>query len=104
MYAHNKKTAMNIEEILNSNLTKSDKMRRLFDEGKSRKEVALLLGVGYGFVQNVYAKYFSNRPLSPEGDFVFSRSFGIELEIIHNNKRELCDAVRSRGISCEIEG
>lgn len=30
---------MNIEEILNSNLTKSDKMRRLFDEGKSRKEV-----------------------------------------------------------------
>ena len=52
----------------------------------------------------LYAKYFSNRPLSPEGDFVFSRSFGIELEIIHNNKRELCDAVRSRGISCEIEG
>ena len=45
-----------------------------------------------------------NRPLSQEGDFVFSRSFGIELEIIHNNKRELCDAVRSRGISCEIEG
>ena len=35
-------------------------MRRLFDEGKSRKEVALLLGVGYGFVQNVYAKYTPN--------------------------------------------
>ena len=95
---------MNIEEILNSNLTKSDKMRRLFDEGKSRKEVALLLGVGYGFVQNVYAKYFSNRPLSQEGDFVFNRSFGIELEIIHNNKRELCDAIRARGVLCEIEG
>lgn len=79
-------------------------MRRLFDEGKSRKEVALLLGVGYGFVQNVYAKYFSNRPLSQEGDFVFNRSFGIELEIIHNNKRELCDAIRARGVLCEIEG
>lgn len=104
MYAHNKKAAMNIEEILNSSLTKSDKMRRLFDEGKTRKEVALLLGVGYGFVQNVYAKYFSNRPLSSEGDFIFNRSFGIELEIIHGNKRQLREAIRSRGISCEIEG
>lgn len=104
MYAHNKKTAMNIEEILNSNLTKSDKMRRLFDEGKTRKEVALLLGVGYGFVQNVYAKYNANRPLSREGGFVFSRSFGIELEIVHRNQRQLRDAIRSRGILCEIEG
>ena len=26
---------MEIDEILNSNLTKSDKMRRLFDEGKT---------------------------------------------------------------------
>lgn len=95
---------MNIEEILNSSLTKSDKMRRLFDEGKTRKEVALLLGVGYGFVQNVYAKYFSNRPLSVEGGFVFSRSFGIELEIVHRNQRQLRDAIRSRGILCEIEG
>ncbi len=95
---------MNIEEILSSSLTKSDKMRRLFDEGKTRKEVALLLGVGYGFVQNVYAKYFSNRPLSVEGGFVFSRSFGIELEIVHRNQRQLRDAIRSRGIACEIEG
>jgi len=95
---------MNIEEILNSNLTKSDKMRRLFDEGKTRKEVALLLGVGYGFVQNVYAKYNANRPLSREGGFVFSRSFGIELEIVHRNQRQLRDAIRSRGILCEIEG
>lgn len=95
---------MNIEEILNSSLTKSDKMRRLFDEGKTRKEVALLLGVGYGFVQNVYAKYNANRPLSREGGFVFSRSFGIELEIVHRNQRQLRDAIRSRGITCEIEG
>lgn len=95
---------MNVEEILNSSLTKSDKMRRLFDEGKTRKEVALLLGVGYGFVQNVYAKYFSNRPLSVDGGFVFSRSFGIELEIVHRNQRQLRDAIRSRGIACEIEG
>lgn len=95
---------MNIEEILNSNLTKSDKMRCLFDEGKTRKEVALLLGVGYGFVQNVYAKYNANRPLSREGGFVFSRSFGIELEIVHRNQRQLRDAIRSRGILCEIEG
>lgn len=79
-------------------------MRRLFDEGKTRKEVALLLGVGYGFVQNVYAKYFSNRPLSVEGGFVFSRSFGIELEIVHRKQRQLRDAIRSRGIPCEIEG
>lgn len=95
---------MEIDEILNSNLTKSDKMRRLFDEGKTRKEVALLLGVGYGFVQNVYAKYFNNRPLSQEGDFVFNRTFGVELEIVHGNKRQLRDAIRRRGVACEIEG
>lgn len=62
------------------------------------------MGVGYGFVQNVYAKYFSNRPLSVEGGFVFSRSFGIELEIVHRKQRQLRDAIRSRGIPCEIEG
>lgn len=73
-------------------------------EGKTRKEVALLLGVGYGFVQNVYAKYFNNRPLSPEGDFVFNRTFGVELEIVHGNKRQLRNAIRRRGVACEIEG
>ena len=62
------------------------------------------MGVGYGFVQNVYAKYNANRPLSREGGFVFSRSFGIELEIVHRNQRQLRDAIRSRGIACEIEG
>ncbi len=94
---------MNIEEIINSTLNKSDKMRRLFDEGKTRKEVSLLLGVGYGFVQNVYAKYY-NRSLSPVSDFVFNRSFGIELEIVHRNKTKLCEAIRRRGIACSVEG
>ena len=78
-------------------------MRRLFDEGKTRKEVSLLLGVGYGFVQNVYAKYY-NRSLSPVSDFVFDRTFGIELEIVHSNKTKLRKAIISRGIACSIEG
>lgn len=78
-------------------------MRRLFDEGKTRKEVSLLLGVGYGFVQNVYAKYY-NRSLSPVCDFVFDRTFGIELEIVHSNKTKLRKAIISRGIACSIEG
>lgn len=94
---------MNIEDIINSTLSKSDKMRRLFDEGKTRKEVSLLLGVGYGFVQNVYAKYY-NRSLSPVCDFVFDRTFGIELEIVHSNKTKLRKAIISRGIACSIEG
>ncbi|MBP3359041.1 MAG: amidoligase family protein, partial [Opitutales bacterium] len=94
---------MNIEDIINSTLSKSDKMRRLFDEGKTRKEVSLLLGVGYGFVQNVYAKYY-NRSLSPVSDFVFDRTFGIELEIVHSNKTKLRKAIISRGIACSIEG
>lgn len=93
---------MTIEEIIQSSLSKSDKMRRLFDEGKTRTEVARLLGVGYGFVQNVYAKY--NRPLLAEGDFVFDRTFGIELEIIHSNKVLLRNAIKAKGIPCEIEG
>ena len=100
----NNYTTMTTEEIISSELSKSDKMRRLFDVGKTRKEVALLLGVGYGFVQNVYAKYFNNRPLPQVGDFIFNRTFGIELEIVHRNKTKLRDAIRHRGVACEIEG
>lgn len=34
----------------------------------------------------------------------FRSRFGIELEIVHRNQRQLRDAIRSRGIACEIEG
>lgn len=52
---------MTTEQILNSNLTKSDKMRALFTKGYTRKEVAQLIGCGYGFVQNVYARTYPER-------------------------------------------
>ena len=37
--------------------TKTWKMQQLFALGHTRREVATLLGVGYGFAQNVYAAW-----------------------------------------------
>jgi hypothetical protein len=68
-------------EILNSDLTKSEKMRKLFELGLSRNEVARLMGVGYGFAQNVFAAAYPERILSRRGfNFVFNRNFGVEIE------------------------
>jgi len=52
---------MTTTEILNSDKTKTRKMQLLFEAGYNRKEVATMIGCGYGFVQNVYAKTYPDR-------------------------------------------
>ena len=84
----NDSTSMNANEILQQQATKTAKIQMLLALGMSRKEVATLLGIGYGFVQNVYAKAYPERIRSrvieqvlTGFNFEFTRSFGVELEM-----------------------
>ena len=96
----------NIQNILNRMTTKTNKIKMLLELGMTRKQVAEAMGVGYGFVQNVYAsvygvshprKFFADR-------FSFDTTFGVEMEIIHNTESAVRNAIKNAGVECEIEG
>lgn len=95
---------MNTQEILNLQTTKTEKIKRLLALGLTRKEVATLMGVGYGFVQNVYAKEFG--VANPRSGFAFSfdRTFGIEIEAFGPSIDQVVRAIRAKGIDCYAEG
>ena len=46
-----------IKKVVNSEVSKSEKMRRLFDLGLEVKEIANIMGVKYNFVYNVISNY-----------------------------------------------
>jgi hypothetical protein len=99
---------MNTEQILNSNLNKTQKITSLLETGKTRKEVATLMNVGYGFVQNVYAKMQNpNRTNTPQVlNFVpstFNKKFGVEIESYGVPKNKLIQALRTAGINVQEE-
>ena len=102
---------MTRQEILESNLSKTEKMRRLFELGCTRREVSNLMNVGYGFVQNVYARTYPDRvrhrtilDLVAEGVFTFefNHKFGVEIEAFGVSKQELMNALIEKGVSCQI--
>jgi hypothetical protein len=84
-------------------------MEMLFELGLTRKQVAELMGVGYGFVQNVYARKYgtSRRNLltgATEFTFEFNRKFGVEIEAYGVSRSRLYEALRNKGINVESEG
>lgn len=93
---------MNQQQIIASSLSKSDKMRQLFTLGFSRSQVAEMLGVGYGFVQNVYAKWAAgdlarvSRPAFLLG--IFNRKFGVEIEAYGVSRSSLVSALQAAGL------
>lgn len=96
---------MNVEQILALPTTKTEKIKLLLATGMTRKEVAELLGVGYGFVQNIYAKIYgvsrtNNRSQMP---FRFDRSFGVEIEAKGPSIDEVCRAINAAGVLCQRE-
>lgn len=96
---------MTTAEILESENNKTQKMRLLFELGLSRKEVSELMNVGYGFVQNVFAKTYPDRINGrQEFRFTFNRKFGIEIEAHGCPKAELARALRQAGIEANCEG
>lgn len=96
----------NIQHILGQTGTKTAKIKMLLQLGMTRKQVAEAMGVGYGFVQNVYASVYGvARPRKFRSDaFSFDRTFGVEMEIIHESESKIRSAIRNAGVECEIEG
>lgn len=101
---------MTQQEILESGLNKTEKMKKLFALGLSRVEVASLLGCRYGFVQNVYAKYVSNQAAPTVAElfrltnFTFAHKFGVEIEAYGIARDELLTSLNAAGVDVEFRG
>lgn len=99
---------MTQQEILESNLTKSEKMRRLFDLGLTRQQVADLVGTNYGFAQNVFQAYFRTGRFAQQNqttyfDFIFNRKFGVEIEAYNIEISTLVAKLNEAGITTRNE-
>lgn len=78
-------------------------MRKLFELGFTRSQVSEMLTVGYGFVQNVFAKWATgniarvSRPqfVLPE----FARRFGVEIEAFGVLRSTMQSALSAAGLS-----
>jgi hypothetical protein len=102
---------MTQEQILaQTNITKTEKIKQLLGIGLTRSQVAEAMGIGYGFVQNVYAKHFGtqrqNRPQHIDFSLMpFTRRFGVEIEAFvkrGKTKEALRDLIRNKGLNCEL--
>lgn len=105
---------METQRILtDSTLNKTEKIRQLLALGLTRRQVADLTGGNYGFVQNVFARYYPEQvrsrtqtaqTLADAFAFIpFNRRFGIEIEAYNVNKTALANALRSAGIQVGVE-
>lgn len=100
---------MTINEILAQQTTKTKKIAALLALGLTRRETAEALGIGYGFVQNVYARIYgvsrhNNRRQTgwlnnSAFNFVFNRTFGVEIEAYGATEAEVVNALQQRGLT-----
>lgn len=99
-----------IQQIVNSNATKTAKIILLLELGLTRTQIADLQSLGkYGAIQNVYAKWQAGRNGNVPTRLVFSpavfnRKFGIEIEAYGIDRTRVAQALRNAGISCYTEG
>lgn len=106
---------MTRQEILDSNQTKTWKIQQLLGLGLTRREVSSLMGVGYGFVQNIYARTFPEnirtrntilQAIEQEivlRNFAFNHTFGVEIEAFGIKISELVEELTNAGISIMSE-
>ncbi|WP_201979370.1 amidoligase family protein [Hymenobacter rubidus] len=98
--------------------TKTWKMQQLFQLGHTRREVATMMGVGYGFAQNVYAAWMATgaeralvtptrtataQALAPFTTGPFNRTFGVEIEAFGVTRAALLAELRAQGLEAESE-
>ncbi|QHL87431.1 amidoligase enzyme [Nibribacter ruber] len=95
---------MTAAEILALPSTKTYKMQQLLTLGFTRKQVAEMMGVGYGFVQNVYAAMQRRGQIAAATAAIFNRTFGVEIEAYGVSMTRLKAELAAAGISIEIEG
>lgn len=98
---------MTLTEILNSNLSKTDKAKKLFDLGYTRQQVAEYVTNGnYGFAYNIWKKWNTSRlpqTISLPFEYTFNRTFGIELETYGADRDRIITEARNLGINIEGE-
>ncbi|QIX60865.1 amidoligase enzyme [Hymenobacter sp. BT18] len=105
--------------IASTGTTKTWKMQQLFGLGLSRREVATMMGVGYGFAQNVYAAWVAAgatralatptrtatvAALAPFTPGAFTRTFGVEIEAYGVTREALLAELRAQGLEAYGEG
>lgn len=91
--------------------TKTWKMQQLFALGLSRREVATLMRVGYGFAQNVYAAWVAGAAATPRAlvtptpfaPGAFTRTFGVEIEAYGVTRAALLTELRAQGLAAQDE-
>ncbi|SHJ20860.1 Putative amidoligase enzyme [Cruoricaptor ignavus] len=99
---------MTLQEILNSNLNKTQKAYKLYELGFTRRDVAHYITNGnYGFAHNIWKKWMSQR--GPEivnlpFEFTFERTFGIELEVYGASREDIVREMNRVGINIQFEG
>ncbi|MBJ6109432.1 amidoligase family protein [Hymenobacter sp. BT523] len=99
--------------------TKTWKMQQLFQLGHTRSQVASMVGVGYGFAQNVYAAWIAAgaqralvtptrrataQALAPYTPGAFTRTFGVEIEAFGVTRDALLAELRAQGLEAQSEG
>lgn len=98
---------MTQQEILNANFSKTEKARRLFELGFTRRQVAdLLMNGNVGFAYNVWKKWNEEQTEQITAlpfEFSFSRTFGIELEVYGVSRDRILTEMRRLGIQVEGE-
>ncbi len=101
--------------LANNTLNKTEKIRQLLALGLSRRQVADLTGGNYGFVQNVFARYWPEQVSRRQertqqiaqatfGFIPFNRRFGVEIEAYNVERHTLATALRAAGIETCVEG
>jgi hypothetical protein len=110
--------AMTTAQILaTTGTTKTWKMQQLFALGHTRREVATLMSVGYGFAQNVYAAWIATtaqralvtptrtaaQALAPFTPGRFTRTFGVEIEAFGVTRAALLAELRAQGLEAQDE-
>jgi hypothetical protein len=107
---------MHLQNILNQNTTKTNKIEQLIMLGLTRKEITEIIAThyqatpNYGFVQNVYAKMQKENRL-PQNTAqalsfmpqTFNKKFGVEIESYGVECRTLIDALTRVDIRVQYE-
>lgn len=92
--------------------TKTWKMQQLFALGLTRREVATMMSVGYGFAQNVYAAWATGASATPRAlvtpvafapfaPGAFTRTFGVEIEAYGVTRAALLAELRAQGLEAQ---
>lgn len=88
--------------LANQTITKTERIRQLLALNLSRLEVTELTGGNYGFVQNVFAKYWPERVESRTFRLTqFNSKFGVEIEAYGVDRNTVINRLTQAGLTVD---